>query len=53
MSIKTKGLIIKRKIKVINEKGEETYKSQLYHCKINAGFPPSHRIIQCENIYEM
>lgn len=46
--MKTRGMTIVRKRKVLNSKGEEVYKTEHLMCRFNAAIPNSHRMIVSE-----
>ena len=46
--MKTRGMIIVRMKRTLNNKGEEVLKKEYLKCRINAAVPDSHRMIVSE-----
>lgn len=44
--MKTYGINIKRKVRLVNEKGKEEIITKTFNVKVNASIPPTHRL--CE-----
>ena len=48
--MKTRGIIITRKKRELNSKGEEVYKTERLMCRFNTAIPNSHRMIVSERL---
>lgn len=48
--MKTRGIIIMRKKRELNSKGEEVLKKEYLRCRINAAVPNDHRMITSERL---
>lgn len=46
--MKTRGMIIVRMKRVLNNKGEEVLKKEYLRCRVNPAVPDSHRMIVSE-----
>ena len=46
--MKTRGIIISRKVRTLNNKGEEVLKRGFFTCRINAAVLNNHRMITSE-----
>ena len=53
--MKTRGMIIVRYKRALNNKGEEVLKKEYLRCRFNAGIPDSHKMLAFEKqlAYEM
>ena len=48
--MKTRGIIITRKKRELNNKGEEVLKKEYLRCRVNAAVPNDHRMITSERL---
>ena len=48
--MKTRGIIITRKKRGLNSKGEEVLKKEYLRCRVNAAVPNDHRMITSERL---
>ena len=48
INMKTRGIIISRKVRTLNSKGEEVFKREYLRSGINAAVPSNHRMTVSE-----
>ena len=48
--MKTRGIIITRKKRELNSKGEEIFKKEYLRCRVNAAVPNDHYMITSERL---
>ena len=49
-NMKTRGIIITRKKRGLNSKGEEIFIKEYLRCRVNAAVPNDHRMITSERL---